>query len=93
MDFNKAFAYIRGILMWQKGINHMFIWSFVSIIAVILGMMAAIFWAKKHKAIVNGFYPIYNLNTIKGLFICFVVIGLILGLAYLGNNPFIYFQF
>ena len=41
----------------------------------------------------EGFYPQLNLNTIPGLLVFFLFVGLTLGLAYTGENPFIYFQF
>lgn len=41
----------------------------------------------------EGFYPVFDLTTIKGLTILFLTVGFTLGLAYVGNNPFIYFQF
>ena len=72
----------------------MFVWTFGSIVIAVSGTSAAIL-RKDNKVSdgINGFYPIFNLNTIKGLFIFFLVLGLTLGLAYVGSNPFIYFQF
>ena len=48
---------------------------------------------QKNFADVDGYYPVLNLNSVKGLTIFFIVVGLILGLAYTGENPFVYFQF
>lgn len=41
----------------------------------------------------NGYYPILDLGSVRGLTIFFIELGLILGLAYTGENPFVYFQF
>jgi hypothetical protein len=42
---------------------------------------------------IDGFYPILDLSKFWHLVILFIVIGMIIGLAYTGTNPFIYFQF
>ena len=41
----------------------------------------------------NGFCPSFNLNTVVGLTMFFTFVGIILGLAFTGENPFVYFQF
>ncbi|GHV42300.1 alginate O-acetyltransferase [Clostridia bacterium] len=90
-DFQTAFTIISRIVTWQDGVSHMFTWSFAAIACVAIGTLSAVL---KNKGVnISGFYPISNLNTIKGLFLLFLSIGFICGLAYLGDNPFIYFQF
>jgi alginate O-acetyltransferase complex protein AlgI len=42
---------------------------------------------------VNGFYPILNLSKIPQLALFMIFTGLIIGTAYTGENPFVYFQF
>ncbi len=42
---------------------------------------------------VDGYYPIMDLSKFWCLTAFFVEVGCTLGLAYVGNNPFIYFQF
>jgi hypothetical protein len=42
---------------------------------------------------VNGFYIILDLSKYWNLVIFFLTIGLTFGLAFVGANPFIYFQF
>jgi alginate O-acetyltransferase complex protein AlgI len=83
-DFNTAFTVLTRIFTWQDGVTHWFMWSFVAVALVGVGTFIS-----RGK----GFYPVFNLNTIKGWFIVFFVLGLTLGLAYVGDNPFIYFQF
>ncbi len=93
-NFAVAWEVIKGIFTLQPGIQQPFIWSFVAIGLLIIGTICAI--VKSHKngdKYVEGYYPTVNLSTIKGLTIFFVVIGLILGLAFTGEQPFVYFQF
>ncbi|MGF7012636.1 alginate O-acetyltransferase complex protein AlgI [Lachnospiraceae bacterium PF1-22] len=83
-NFNTAQAILSGIFTWQDGITHMYLWTFIAIIILFIATIIS------HG---DGFYPIFDLLTVKGLFILFVAIALTLGLAYVGDNPFIYFQF
>jgi len=91
-SLDRAFTMIRGIFTWQEGVSHMFSWAFIALAVAVVGTLAAVVRSRKQQA-VNGFYPIFNLNTVHGLFILFLTLGLILGLAHVGDNPFIYFQF
>lgn len=92
--FDKAWMVIKGIVTFQNGIVQPFFWSFLGIALVILCTIFALIKAKSDAATaVNGFYPVMDLSCITGLVIFFVFIGLILGLAYTGEQPFIYFQF
>ena len=78
----------------QNGVLQPFSWSFVALAVLIAGTVAAKVKAKKtHSNDVDGFYPTVDLNTIPGLTIFFIAVGLILGLAFTGENPFVYFQF
>ena len=70
----------------------MFMWTFVSLVFIIAAT-AAVILKGKNQSKYDGFYPVNNLRTVKGLFILFFTIGLTLGVAYVGDNPFIYFQF
>ena len=93
-NFNDAWAVIRGIFTLQDGIRQPFFWSFAAI--AILAVSEIIAWLRaKHEGAdsVIAFTPIMNLNTIAGLTVYFVFVGLILGLAFTGENPFVYFQF
>lgn len=92
-SFSVAWTIIKGIITFQNGIRQPFSWSFVAIVILLISTICAVI--KNHKELrgTEGYYPKLNLNSIIGLTIFFVVIGLILGLAYTGNNPFVYFQF
>lgn len=80
------------VFLLRNGISHYFIWAYIGIIFVVLEAVIIHFKLTKKLKIFSseGFL---NLNTISGLTIFFVFIGLIIGLAYIGQNPFIYFQF
>lgn len=93
-SFAIAWEVIRGIFTLQNGVLQPFSWSFVALAVLIAGTVAAKVKAKKtHSNDVDGFYPTVDLNTIPGLTIFFIAVGLILGLAFTGENPFVYFQF
>lgn len=93
-NFDKARLIITGIFTLQNGIKQPFLWSFVGIVLLIISEIAAFLKSKRENLnYVNGFCPIMNLNTITGLTTFFVFVGIILGLAFTGENPFVYFQF
>ena len=92
--FTKAWQIIKGIITFQSGVSQPFFWTFVAVAVLIAGTCVAIFKAKKENCSqINGFYPVFKLSSIKGLTIFFIVCGLILGLAFTGEHPFVYFQF
>lgn len=93
-NFTKANAVIKAIITLQNGITQPFLWSFAAIFILITCEITAIF-RSKHKGFheIRGFCPVMNLITISGLTVFFVFIGIILGLAFTGENPFVYFQF
>jgi alginate O-acetyltransferase complex protein AlgI len=87
------------IVTWQDGIIQIYSWL---IVAMLLVIAASFFAVKRSYSLlcddnktfeINGFYPILNLSKFWHLVIFYIVIGLIVGLAYTGANPFIYFQF
>lgn len=80
------------VFLAQNGISHYFVWAYIGIIFVVLEAVIIHFKLTKNLKIFSseGFL---NLNTISGLTVFFIFIGLIVGLAYIGQNPFIYFQF
>lgn len=93
-SFSKAWQIITGIFTLQAGIVQPFSWSFVAIIVVCIATLAAIIRsAKKGMRDVDGFYPMLNLHTFSGLLVFFFACGLLLCLAFMGENPFVYFQF
>lgn len=71
----------------------MFSWTFVAVAFLVIATLAACIKARKTKSEVNGYYPILNLDTVWGLTLFFVELGLLFGLAFTGESPFVYFQF
>ena len=94
-SFPVAWAVIKGIFTFQSGIRQPFAWTFVALVFLTAGTIAAEQKTRKAKTDTdtNGYYPILDLNSIWGLTAFFVELGLILALAYTGENPFVYFQF
>ena len=85
---------IKGIFTLQDGIHHMFSWTFVTIISSLICCIIPIIRSnEKEMEKVNGYYPLVNLDSIFGLTVFFIAVGLAFGLAFTGENPFVYFQF
>lgn len=92
--FSVAWQIIKGIFTLQEGIIQPFFWTFIAIAVVCIGTVVAIIRAKKHNEYeVNGFYPLFDLNTVFGLTILFIACGFIFSFAFTGEHPFVYFQF
>ncbi len=93
-NFSIAWDIIKGIFTLQQGVSQPYFWSFVAIIVLVIFTICAIIKShKNNEKEIKGYYPIVNLNTISGLTTFFTVLGLILGLAFTGEQPFVYFQF
>lgn len=93
-SFSDAWLILKGIFTFQNGIVQPFFWSFVSFGLLIISELAAVFKSRRENLLsVQVFYPVMNLNSVLGLTAFFVFAGIILGLAFTGENPFIYFQF
>lgn len=92
--FAQAAAILRGVISLQNGILQPFAWTFVAIAALIAATLCAVRKAKRGGATwVSSYYPLLDLTTVKGLTIFFIELGAILGLAFTGEQPFVYFQF
>lgn len=92
-SFSVAWTVVKGIFTLQNGIRQPFAWTFAAFAFLIISTAAAEKKAKKGATETNGYYPILNLDSVWGLTIFFVELGLMLALAYTGENPFVYFQF
>jgi alginate O-acetyltransferase complex protein AlgI len=93
-SFSKAAIIIKRIITWQKGIIQIYVWVVVSIIIVLSAEIITVLKAHKdNSGELNGFYIILDLSKFRNLVAFFLVIGFIFGLAFVGANPFIYFQF
>lgn len=87
--FTKAIEILSCLFSLQPGINQPYLFSFIGIIIVLTSIILV--YKKDSKR--NAYYPIQNLNTIKGLTVFFILIGLLICLAYTNTSPFVYFQF
>ena len=95
---SEAFAIIHRIACWTPGIEHMYMWFFVSAIILIIASFYAVLESQKKKitpvkknmSAIEAFYPLLDLKKFWHLVLFFVEIGLILCLAYTGGSPFIY---
>ena len=85
--FEKLIQIITGLFTLQSGVSHLYVWTFVYFTLTIIVTLII----KKKNNEIN--YLLFDLNTIKGLTLFFIELGLILCFAYANTNPFIYFQF
>ena len=93
-----ATSIISRIFLWQDGVVHHFVWSYVGIAVLLIASAIALARSKQKntplfQADINGFYPLLNLNKFWSLVVFLFAVGLCVGLAYTASNPFIYFQF
>ena len=91
--FENAWQIIKAIFTWQDGVCFVSSWTILGILLTAVCTSIACIRSKKQKTTPDGFYLELDLNTIIGMTIFLVVLGMTLGLAYTGSNPFIYFQF
>lgn len=87
-SISNAIEVIRKLFSFSGGISYMSTWS---IFAILVVLVSSVFAYKKNNG--QSYYPIQDLSTTKGLFILFLFVGLIIGLANTGSNPFIYAAF
>ena len=93
-DMTTALTVIKKMFVFSDGILQVFSWAVFAIGVLLIATVVAVIKSKKQNLkTVSGFYPCLNLEKISSLIILITVIGLTLGIAYTGSNPFIYFQF
>ncbi len=93
-NFNIAIDVLSKMFIWSDGITQIFSWSIFGIIVLLLASVVAWYKSKKDgRTVIEGFYPIFNLNKISSMIIFFTFLFFILCVAYTNANPFIYFQF
>ena len=85
--------YVGLKFRWQDGILFFSSWTVFALVLTGIFTGIALIRSAKKKTAPEGFYPTVDLNTVWGLTVLLVAIGLTIGLAYTGSNPFIYFQF
>lgn len=92
--FTDAWNVLKAVFTMQEGVQHPFVWAFVGIGFIIAeAVTAAVKSRKKKLSKTEASYPELPLDKIWGLTLLFILIFTVLGLAYTGSNPFIYFQF
>lgn len=91
-NISTAFVIIQRMFLFSRGVSHLYSWTFVSLVLMIVCHLKA-YQKSESKKFCNGYYGIMDLNKISSLIIWFVFLGLTIGLAYTGASPFIYFQF
>ncbi len=97
-NFSIALAVLKKIFIWSDGIQQIYAWL---IFALVIEAVYVVWCAVKSKKSpapdskfkLNAHYFRHDLNTVKGLLLFFLEIMAIVGLAYTGGSPFIYFQF
>ena len=92
-DFATALELIAAVFTWQQGVMHLSSWALLGLGCMSLATLAAWIRSRKLGTALEGYYPQVKLDTVPGLLVFFLFVGLTLGLAYTGENPFIYFQF
>lgn len=97
-NFETAMCIIRKIFCWSTGINQIYTWLFFAVGIEVLYSV----WCKNRSKVLessdtrfllNAHYFHHDLNTVKGLCLFFLEIMAVIGFAYTGGSPFIYFQF
>jgi alginate O-acetyltransferase complex protein AlgI len=96
-NFLTAHQIIIRIFTWQDGIIQVYVWVIVAILVVFIAHIISILNGCRDRSSklieITGFYPILDLSKFSRIIVFFIELGLIIGLAYTGANPFIYFQF
>ncbi|MDR1571439.1 MAG: MBOAT family protein [Clostridiales Family XIII bacterium] len=93
-SFSAAALIIARIVTWQDGIVQVYSWLIVSALLLLSAHIAAIARTRRNGSkTTDGFYVMLDLSKFWHLAVLLIFIGLILGLAFVGANPFIYFQF
>lgn len=90
-SFTNAADIVKGIFSMQVGISQPFTWSMFALVLLVISS----FCNQKilqSKRVFCG-VPIQDLTTIKGQTLFFVICGLTIILAYVGNTAFIYGNF
>ena len=90
-SFTNAADVIKGIFSMQVGISQPFTWSMFALALLVVSSFCNQ-KISQNKRIFCG-VPIQDLTTIKGQTLFFVLCGLTIILAYVGNTAFIYGNF
>ena len=75
------------------GMNQIYTWSIFAYIVLIVATILAYRHSHSNYREIQGYYPIHDLSTIKGMTFFFVLCGLTIIMGYFGETYFIYGQF
>lgn len=96
-SFGVAMDVFIKIFVWSNGVQQIYSWLIFALAVEVIYVVWCAIKSKKTDSEtrfkLNAFYPQFNLNSVLGLAIFFAEIMIIVGLAYTGGSPFIYFQF
>lgn len=97
-SFETALCVLKKTFIWSGGVQQIYFWLIFAVVIEILYVIWCAVMSKKHpeengKFTLNAYYFRHDLSTLKGLFLFFLEIMAVIGLAYTGGSPFIYFQF
>ncbi len=90
-SFNNAEEIIKGIFNMQVGISQPYTWSMFGLFLLVMVSFAKDIISQSNKSYCG--VPIQDLTTKKGQTLFFVLCGLTIILAYVGNTAFIYGNF
>lgn len=95
-SFRNAMTVLKQMFMFCDGIIQPYTWVLFG--AIILMITTFLMWKKRQCSVkmsndISERYILFDLNTVKGLLIFFVICGLTIGMAYYGNTVFIYGAF
>ena len=86
--------YSRIVTADGRGINYFAVWPLIALILLVIAIAVAAIRSKRRGiSQIEGFYPILDLKTFKGMLAFLVVAGLLFCMAYMGETYFIYGQF
>lgn len=93
-SINAARAVYVRILTGGEGINYLAIWPMAALVIFVVAMVVAVYRSKKKGfSQIEGFYPLFNLTTFRGMLVYLVAAGMLFCMAYTGETYFIYGQF
>ena len=91
---SNAFEMLVQAISFKDGIMQIYSWTWLAIVFTICEVLFSILRrCKSENAKINVKYPILQLNTIKNLVLFFLLVGMTIILAYVGDTAFIYGQF
>lgn len=96
LSFHNAAQMFAGMFTVHTGLNQPYYWTFFAIGILIFAELIAVHKAgqtENSSDSIDGFYPIQDLRSVKGLTLFFTLCGLIIILGYFGKTYFIYGQF